>query len=125
MANDGYARGVAAYAIPAVAILVIVGVIRELAFSPVRNYAVAALVARLIWELAFSPLRKFRGPLAARFTHLWRVRAVLLGNAEAHHRQWHRRYGTAVRVGPDAVMLDDPDLIKTIYTGKNAWKKVG
>lgn len=86
--------------------------------------AAAFLLLRLLHELLASPLRVFPGPAAARFTDLYRAAVALGGRAERHHRSWHARYGPAVRVGPDAVLLGDPALIRHVYATKNAWLKV-
>ncbi|KAI9897728.1 hypothetical protein N3K66_007584 [Trichothecium roseum] len=85
--------------------------------------AAAFLLLRLLHELLASPLRRFPGPPAARFTDLYRAAVTLRGRAERHHRSWHARYGPAVRVGPDAVLLSDPALIRHVYATKNAWLK--
>ncbi len=78
----------------------------------------------LIYDLLFSPLRHFKGPLIGRFTNFYRAVLTLGGKVDQHFQDWHRRWGHAVRVGPNAVSIADPDLIKVIYTTKNAWSKV-
>ncbi|KAG6017458.1 hypothetical protein E4U43_001143 [Claviceps pusilla] len=76
-------------------------------------------------ELFFSPLRAFRGPVVARFTNFWRAFLTALGNVDSTTRGWHQKWGDAVRIGPNAISLSDPSLIKVVYasTSKNAWKK--
>jgi hypothetical protein len=87
-------------------------------------WAVVTLVGvRVVYELLLSPLRQFPGPLLARFT-FYRAGITLTGRLDHWKRAWHRRWGPAVRVGPNAISLSDPDLIKVIYTTKNAWLKV-
>ncbi|KAI6779237.1 uncharacterized protein J7T54_007764 [Emericellopsis cladophorae] len=61
--------------------------------------------AKLVWELLFSPLRAFPG------------------DVDRKHLAWHHKWGSAVRVGPNAISLNDPDLIKTLYGTKNPWRK--
>lgn len=92
--------------------------------------AVGALILLgCVWvgyELFLSPLSAYPGPFAAGFTDLWRVYLTYLGNVDENHRRWHRRWGSAVRIGPRTLSVNDPDLIKVIYasTDKQAWLKV-
>lgn len=86
--------------------------------------AVAVIAVKVGWELLFSPLKAFPGPLLAKFTDLWRAVLTKLGNVDPKYKQWHKTWGSAVRVGPNAISLSDPDLIKVIYTTKNPWRKV-
>ena len=87
--------------------------------------ALATLISvKLLWELVFSPLRAFPGPFLARFTDGWRSYLTTLGDVDRKHLAWHRKWGSAVRVGPNAISLNDPDLIKTLYGTKNPWRKV-
>ncbi|KAF3763420.1 cytochrome P450 [Cryphonectria parasitica EP155] len=79
---------------------------------------------RIGWELLFSPLRDFPGPFAAKFTDLWRALWSAKGDIDTTHLKWHRKYdATAVRIGPRAISIGNPDLIRTIYTTKDPWVK--
>ena len=66
-------------------------------------------------------LRQFPGPFVAKFSDWWRLYHAL----DEHNvqLQLHRDYGSAVRVGPNSVILSDPDLIKTIYSTKGNFLK--
>ncbi|KAL2005575.1 hypothetical protein VTN00DRAFT_10068 [Thermoascus crustaceus] len=81
------------------------------------------LVTKLFWELFFSPLRSFPGPFIATFTNIWRAVAVFHGRVDRTHLELHRKYGAAVRIGPNCISLGDPNLIRTVYATKNPWKK--
>lgn len=83
-----------------------------------------SIVSKVAWELFFSPLRHFPGPVAARFTNIYRAFKAYLGSMDNTQRNWHRNYGAAVRIGPKTISLSDPSLIGTIYATKNAWLKV-
>jgi hypothetical protein len=88
-------------------------------------WAVVGLIAAILsWELLFSPLRAFPGPLAARFTDIWRAIAAATGHIDRSNIKWHRKYGSAVRIGPKTISVSDPSLIRTIYATKTAWQKV-
>ncbi|TGO64180.1 hypothetical protein BCON_0008g00270 [Botryotinia convoluta] len=82
-----------------------------------------SIVSKIAWELFFSPLRHFPGPVAAKFTNIYRAFTVYLGSMDKTQRKWHRDYGVAVRIGPKTISLSDPSLIGTIYATKNAWLK--
>ncbi|KAH8174458.1 cytochrome p450 domain-containing protein [Sarocladium implicatum] len=85
---------------------------------------VAAIVAaKLAYELFFSPLSAFPGPFVSKITDGWRAYLATRGKVDQNQLAWHRRWGTAVRVGPNTISLNDPDLIKTVYASKNAWRK--
>ncbi|PQE15837.1 benzoate 4-monooxygenase cytochrome P450 protein [Rutstroemia sp. NJR-2017a BBW] len=81
------------------------------------------LVYKIIWEQFLSPLRHFPGPILAKFTDIYRAFAVLPGTIDQTNIKWHRKYGTAVRIGPNTISISDPSLIKTIYATKNPWRK--
>src|SRR3954471_14753822 len=81
------------------------------------------LVYKIIWEHFLSPLRHFPGPRLAKFTDVYRAFAVSLGTIDQTNIKWHRKYGTAVRIGPNIISISDPSLIKTIYATKNPWRK--
>ncbi|WAO88678.1 Hypothetical protein NCS54_00603600 [Fusarium falciforme] len=79
------------------------------------------LCLAVLWQLFLSPLRAFPGPFVAKFTDLWRAAAVLPGRIDSVNRRWHKKYGSAVRVGPNSIILNDPEMIKTVYSTKKAW----
>lgn len=84
------------------------------------------VIVKLIWRAFFSPLGTFPGPFASKFTDTWRAFLTTRGNVDAVTRGWHRKWGQAVRIGPNTISLSDTKLIKEVYasTTKNAWKKV-
>lgn len=87
--------------------------------------AVVLLISvRVTWELLFSPLKAFPGPFAAKFTDLFRSFLTSQGDVDVKIRQWHQKWGNAVRIGPNAISLSDSDHIKAVYTTKNPWRKV-
>ncbi|KAK9441613.1 Cytochrome P450 [Metarhizium brunneum] len=83
------------------------------------------VIVKLIWRAFFSPLGTFPGPFASKFTDTWRAFLTTRGNVDAVTRGWHRKWGQAVRIGPNTISLSDTKLIKEVYasTTKNAWKK--
>lgn len=82
------------------------------------------IITKLIWDVYFSALRLIPGPALAKITDVWRAVHTYGGRIDLKHVQLHRKYGTAVRVGPNCVSISDPGLIRTIYSTRNPWKKV-
>jgi hypothetical protein len=78
----------------------------------------------LSWNLFFSRLRSFPGPALAKVTDFWRAFHTYRGRVDLKHVELHRKYGTAVQIGPNCVSISDPSLIRTIYSTRNPWKKV-
>jgi len=85
---------------------------------------VGLVTIRVAWEFLFSPLRAFPGPVIAKFTDAWRAFLNSQWHPDRHVRKWHRRWGTAVRIGPNAISISDPTMIKVIYTTRDSWAKV-
>ncbi|CAG8006660.1 unnamed protein product [Penicillium olsonii] len=81
------------------------------------------IITKLIWDVYFSALRLIPGPALAKITDVWRAVHTYGGRIDLKHVQLHRKYGTAVRVGPNCVSISDPGLIRTIYSTRNPWKK--
>ena len=82
-------------------------------------------VSHFLWNYLSSPLKIFPGPFGASFTNLWRLQDVFKGRCDITHNQLHRKYGTAVRMGPKVLSLSDPSVIPNVFNSKNPWMKVG
>lgn len=58
------------------------------------------LVLRLLWAFAyatfFSPLRNVPGPFLARYTDLWHLWRVWLGQFEQDDVKLHKKYGASM-----------------------------
>ncbi|KAJ5703005.1 hypothetical protein N7488_010553 [Penicillium malachiteum] len=80
-------------------------------------------VARFLWNYIRSPLKSFPGPVATSFTNIWRLRDVYKGRCDITQNALHRKYGSAVRMGPNMLSLSDPNLIGQVYNTKNPWLK--
>ncbi|KAL4881373.1 cytochrome P450 [Aspergillus karnatakaensis] len=81
------------------------------------------LLTKLLWDAWLSPLRVFDGPLPAKFTNIWRAWQAYDGYIDRKYVQLHRQYGSVVRVGPNALSISDPSMIRVIYSTRNPWKK--
>ena len=70
-----------------------------------------------------SPLRAIPGPFAARFTRFWYFFHVRSGKFEKENIALHRKYGPIVRVSPDHYSIDDPAVIKSVYSHSSKFRK--
>ncbi|KAK4149176.1 Pisatin demethylase [Chaetomidium leptoderma] len=80
----------------------------------------------LVWftvSWATSPLRRFPGPFLAGYTNLWRLIQVQSNDCHLSLKKLHDKYGPVVRIGPNLLDLDYPELIKTIYSTDGKWRK--
>ena len=59
------------------------------------------------------------------YTNLWRLALVQSGSYHLKIKKLHEKYGPIVRIGPNLLDLDYPELIKTIYSTDGKWRKVG
>ncbi|KAF1810526.1 putative cytochrome P450 [Eremomyces bilateralis CBS 781.70] len=85
--------------------------------------ATVALVSSCVWSYLRSPLRHVPGPFFARISDLWRVGSWWTGHAQLTLIQLHRRFGSAVRLGPNMISLSDSNLINVVYSSKTPWIK--
>jgi hypothetical protein len=81
-------------------------------------------LTKLVWDIFFSPLKAIPGPTLAKVTDFWRAIHTYRGRVDLKHLELHRKYGNAVQIGPNCVSISDPNLIRTIYSTRNPWKKV-
>lgn len=55
---------------------------------------------------------------------MYRFLVVRTGNYHIKVKELHEQYGPVVRLGPNTLDLDYPELIKTMYGADNKWLKV-
>jgi hypothetical protein len=82
------------------------------------------IISRFLWNYLRSPLKNFPGPIPTTFTNIWRMQDVYKGRCDITHNELHRKYGPAVRMGPNLLSLSDPNLIGQVYNTRNPWLKV-
>lgn len=96
-----------------------------MAFLTAFLIVAACTILWCLWNYLTSPLRSFPGPGIARFTHFWRLRNVFGRSPHLTHIELHRKYGTAVRVGPNIISLEDPRAIPEVFRTRDPWQKTG
>ncbi|ODA79240.1 hypothetical protein RJ55_04833 [Drechmeria coniospora] len=84
---------------------------------------VVALLGWCILSYVSSPLRKYPGPWLAGWTNLWRFALVVRKQYPWTIKRLHETYGPVVRIGPNTLDLDLPELAKTIYGTDGKWVK--
>ncbi|RYC62526.1 hypothetical protein CHU98_g3685 [Xylaria longipes] len=77
------------------------------------------------WAILYwtSPLKAYPGPVLAKCTNWWRFGKVRTGRYHLHMRELHDRYGPIVRIGPNLLDIDMPEVIKTVYGSDTNWRK--
>ncbi|KAK4460477.1 cytochrome P450 [Cladorrhinum samala] len=84
-------------------------------------------VAIALWcvvsYLLNTPLRRYPGPRLAALTNLWRFRCMRGGNYHKVTGELHKKYGPVVRVGPNVLDIDYPELLKTVFGISGEWRK--
>ncbi|RBA16038.1 hypothetical protein FPRO05_11888 [Fusarium proliferatum] len=95
---------------------------RSLTWLP---YFTVALFTWFILSSAFAwyRLRHIPGPFFGKFSYLWVAYITITGTQHDHLVNLNRRYGPLVRVGPNEVLVDDPDLIRKVSSTKNTYTK--
>lgn len=88
----------------------------------------AALALFLIYQvattvLAWRRLRHFPGPPLACISNLWLFFAVASGKCHIHVARAQKKYGKAMRIGPDAIMVYDPETIWRINSARSAYAR--
>lgn len=58
------------------------------------------------------------------FTRLWYMYQASTGDSHLVLERLHKRYGPIVRITPDIIDVDIPEIIKTIFSTKDDWLKV-
>ncbi|KAL1838075.1 hypothetical protein VTJ49DRAFT_3095 [Mycothermus thermophilus] len=88
-------------------------------------FILAPSISLLLWLfIAYhtSPLKRYPGPFLARWTNLYRLWHVYKGKYASHVKKLHEKYGPVVRLGPNMLDIDLPELCRVIY-GTDGWAK--
>lgn len=68
-----------------------------------------------IYRLYFHPLAKVPGPRLAAITSLWYAYQIKKSQLLLQSREFHAKYGPAVRIGPNEVQFDSKEAFQAIY----------
>ncbi|KAK4194406.1 putative cytochrome P450 E-class, group I [Triangularia verruculosa] len=87
---------------------------------------VVPIITLFLWfaiSWATSPLRRYPGPFLAGYTNLWRLYQVRTGKYQLTIQKLHEKYGPVVRIGPNLLDLDFPELSRVLYGTDGKWRK--
>ncbi|KAF2771365.1 putative P450 monooxygenase [Teratosphaeria nubilosa] len=78
-------------------------------------------VYQITWT--YAKLRDVPGPIAAKFTNLWRLLVVWSRDSHDTYLCLHKQFGDVVRTGPNVVSICKPDMIQQIYGVQKGYVK--
>lgn len=116
--------------------VVLVSPMAEFQFSTISGHlsmlqvglvGIAAFVTWYVVSALFTwwRLRQIPGPFVAKFSYLWLGRTTHSGKQYYVHRELHKKYGPLVRIGPNYIITDEPDIIKNISSARSAFHRDG
>ena len=88
------------------------------------SLAALLLIVHIVSTIFKPGLRSIPGPWLAKVTNLYRVGMILRGKFSYELVDLHRKYGPAVRIGPDCVSLTDRRVVEDIYGIRTDFIKV-
>jgi hypothetical protein len=72
---------------------------------------------------SWNRLRHFNGPFSAAFSYFYLAKISVSGKSFETLMDVHRKYGRLVRIGPNELMTDDPELIKAMGSARSNWAR--
>lgn len=95
------------------------GVLLAILLASVLTYFVTSTV------LSWRRLRHFPGPRLASISNLWSFLTVASGKCHVKFAQAQKKYGKAMRIGPDAIMVYDPETLWHINSVRSSYGRGG
>ncbi|KAJ0329118.1 hypothetical protein COL5a_004348 [Colletotrichum fioriniae] len=71
--------------------------------------------------IAYGRLRQFPGPLIGRFSYLWLISNARSGRPAEHFTNLNRKHGSLVRIGPNDLVTDDPDILRRMNAARSTY----
>ena len=93
------------------------------AIAAVLTFLAAALVYRLIFSVFFSPLAKIPGPKSFALTKARLAYEDYRGSRTRTINVLHRKYGPAVRIGPNEVTFNSTPALRAIYGAGSGFER--
>ncbi|KAI1336710.1 pisatin demethylase [Xylariaceae sp. FL0016] len=75
------------------------------------------------YVMTWYRLRKIPGPLLAHFSYLWLAKVSMGGRQYYIYRGLCEKYGPLVRVGPNEITTDDPEIIRKMSAARSQYGK--
>ncbi|KAH6845850.1 cytochrome P450 [Chaetomium sp. MPI-CAGE-AT-0009] len=82
---------------------------------------VAAFVLHAIWQ--WRRLSHIPGPFTAGFSKIWIFREAIRLRLPAAYEEMGKRYGSLVRVGPNELVTDDPDILRRMMAARSPYTR--
>jgi hypothetical protein len=82
-------------------------------------------VAYIIYRCLIDSLSHIPGPVLSKISNAWKINAAWRSDMPQRNIALHRKYGPLVRIGPQAVSVDDPAALSVIYGFRDPFNKVG
>ncbi|KAL2880314.1 hypothetical protein SGCOL_004363 [Colletotrichum sp. CLE4] len=70
---------------------------------------------------AYGRLRDFPGPFVGRFSYLWLLSNARSGRPAEHFTNLNRKHGSLVRIGPNDLVTDDPDILRRMNAARSTY----
>ncbi|RDW84782.1 hypothetical protein BP6252_02372 [Coleophoma cylindrospora] len=85
----------------------------------------------VLWTVAYGisgfrawyRLRTVPGPMSAKFSKFWSLRAQRSGAVYERYRDMSEKYGSLVRIGPKLVLTTDPEVMRKAYAVRSPFKR--
>lgn len=93
-------------------------------------FVVGALTSLVIYYaattyIAWRRLRHFPGPALASITNLWSFFTIASGQCDSRITRVQKKYGKAVRIGPNSIMIYDPETLWRINSARSSYGRGG
>lgn len=94
------------------------------------GFLTALLAATAVWYavsafVTYLRLQQFPGPRLASFSYAWVVLAMRSGQMHQILGALQRRYGPVARVGPDELLVSDPETLLRINSVRSSYSRGG
>ncbi|GIZ44312.1 hypothetical protein CKM354_000751400 [Cercospora kikuchii] len=86
-------------------------------------YLALSVTSLVIYRLFFHPLAKVPGPRLAAISNVWYAYQARNGDMLRLGKSLHRKYGPAVRVGPNEIWFDSKEAFAKIYSATQGYDK--
>ena len=92
------------------------------------DITILAVCSVILWyaisaTAAWYRLRDIPGPFLASFSYLWLARIAQTAKTYDIHHELCKKYGSLVRVGPNELTTDDPEVIRRMSAARSTWTR--
>jgi hypothetical protein len=93
-----------------------------------RQVALGAAFLTLLWYIvrsvqAWYKLRHIQGPFLASFSYVWGTSVAFTGRIDRIFGAEQEKYGSIMRIGPDAIAIYDPETLFRINGARSTYSR--